>query len=134
MLVKVTCLAVICSVLCILLANASLTCDEVQQNLIPCLPYVSSPATSPPEQCCNGVRTVNDNAQNKPDRQDVCRCLKSLMANVPGLNGTVASTLPSDCGVNFGCTISPNMDCDKYVSHHQPFFSINGFSALLALP
>ncbi|AES79828.2 Lipid transfer protein [Medicago truncatula] len=132
--IKVTCLAMICLVLCIPLANASLTCDEVKQNLTPCLPYVTNPHTlSPPDQCCNGVKTVNDNAQIKPDRQDVCRCLKSLLTGVPGLNGTVASTLPSDCGINFRCPIGPDMDCDKYISHHQPFFSINGFSALLAL-
>jgi len=134
-LVKVTSLAMICLVLCIPLANASLTCDEVKQNLTPCLAYVTSPpASSPSDQCCNGVRAVNDNAQAKPDRQDVCRCLKSIITGVPGLNGTVASTLPSNCGVNFGCPISPDMDCDKYISHHQPSFSINGFSALLALP
>ncbi|KEH40980.1 putative plant lipid transfer protein/Par allergen [Medicago truncatula] len=113
MLTKVTCLAMICLVLSIPLANSAPSCPEVQQTLAPCGPYLIQPGPPPPpEPCCNGVKTLNDQARTQQDRRDVCGCLKSIVAN-PKLNLPAVASLPKDCGVDIGYVISPDMDCSK---------------------
>ncbi|RHN46671.1 putative plant lipid transfer protein/Par allergen [Medicago truncatula] len=115
MFVKVTCLAMICLVLGIPLANAAPSCPEVQQTLAPCVPYVTHPGPpiSPPPPCCNAVKTLNGQSKTTQDRRDVCGCLKSMMGGIPGLNLPAIASLPKDCGVDIGYIISPNMDCNK---------------------
>ncbi|XP_003623593.2 non-specific lipid-transfer protein [Medicago truncatula] len=113
MLLKVTCLAMICLVLGIPLANAAPSCPAVAQTLTPCLPHVSNPGPSPPQPCCNRVKTLNSQAKTTQDRHHVCGCLKSLMAGIPGLNLPAFASVAKDCGVDIGYIISPNTDCSK---------------------
>ncbi|XP_039684108.1 non-specific lipid-transfer protein [Medicago truncatula] len=112
MLVKVTCLAMICLVLGIPLASAAPSCPAVQQTLTTCLLYATNPHGPPPEPCCNGIKTLHGQSQTPLDRRDVCGCLKSMMTNLK-LNLPAVATLPKECGVDLGYVISPDMDCSK---------------------
>jgi hypothetical protein len=124
MLVKVSCLYMICLVLVIPLANAALSCPQVEQILEFCLQYVRLPPGLPPlpEECCNEIRTLNDETQTTPDRQNVCRCLQLLITHIPDINIRALASIPSQCGVDLHYEISSNMDCDKYISPSTLFF------------
>ncbi|KAJ1384229.1 Plant lipid transfer protein/Par allergen [Sesbania bispinosa] len=113
LLVKVTCLAVMCIALGIPLANAALSCGQVQISVAPCIGYLRSAGGAVPAACCNGVRNVNNQARTTPDRQGVCNCLKSSVLRFPGLNPATISSLPGKCGVNLPYKISPSIDCNK---------------------
>ncbi|KAL2326684.1 hypothetical protein Fmac_025742 [Flemingia macrophylla] len=63
--------------------------------------------------CCYGVNTLNNETSNTPDRQEACRCLKTVIQNLPGLNLTTIAALPSNCGVNLPFKITPSIDCSK---------------------
>jgi len=126
LLVKVSCLYMICLVWGIPLANAALSCPQVEHILALCLEYARAPpGLSLPEKCCNDIRGVNDVSQTTSDRQNVCRCLKFLMADLPDIKIPVLASIPSQCGIDLHYEISPTMDCDKYTSPHQPYFSIS---------
>ncbi|AES79824.2 Lipid transfer protein [Medicago truncatula] len=113
MLVKVTCLAMICLVLGIPLANAVITCPDTDITLTACLSYVAYPNPPPPQPCCDAVLDVTAQARTREDRQAVCSCLKGLMIGIPGLDLTALAALPKVCGANIGYEISPGMDCSK---------------------
>ncbi|RHN78453.1 putative plant lipid transfer protein/Par allergen [Medicago truncatula] len=125
MLTKVTCLAMLCLVLGIPIANSAPSCPQVQQTLAPCIPYLTNPGPPPPpDPCCNGYKTLDGQIKTPEDIQDVCYCLKPIVEN-PKLNISALASLPKDCGMDMGYVISPDMDCSKYISHHQPSFSIS---------
>ncbi|OIW00904.1 hypothetical protein TanjilG_19845 [Lupinus angustifolius] len=62
-------------------------------------------------QCCNGIKNLNGMAQNTPDQQSVCNCIK-IAVNESGFtyssfNLDLAASLPKKCGVNVPYQISP---------------------------
>lgn len=94
--------------------EAKITCGKVVARLSRCLPYLrdKGPLAA---KCCEGVKGLNDAADNRTDRQKVCSCLKSLATSISGINFDKAAGLPKKCGVNVPYIISPNIDCSKYV-------------------
>ncbi|AES79805.1 non-specific lipid-transfer protein Cor a 8 [Medicago truncatula] len=114
MLVKITCLSVICLVLAIPLANAAIACNDLLETLYPCVEFITSPGFSDPSSpCCDGIKRINDEAITTLDRQNVCKCLKPVVPVLPGLNPDNFATLPDKCGVNLLFSISPHMNCNK---------------------
>ncbi|WP_102016046.1 non-specific lipid-transfer protein [Klebsiella pneumoniae] len=109
----ITCLVVLCLVLLAPLANAAQSCGQVQLTVAPCIGYLRRPGPSVPVPCCNGVRTVFNQAKTVSDRQADCRCLKSTSLSLPGLNLPALAALPSKCGVNIPYKVSPTIDCNK---------------------
>lgn len=118
MFVKLTCMAMICLVLGTPLADAALSCGQVQLTVAPCLGYLRRPSPSVPAPCCNAIRSVNNQAKTVPDRQGVCSCLKSVL-RLPGLNLPALAALPAKCGVNLPYKVTPSIDCNTYVSSNQ---------------
>ncbi|RHN46672.1 putative plant lipid transfer protein/Par allergen [Medicago truncatula] len=112
-LVKVTCLAMICLVLSIPLANAVITCPDADITLKSCLPYVAHPTQWPPLECCTAVLGLTARAVTREDRQAVCKCLLGLMNGIPGLDLTAFAAVPILCAANIGYIIRPNMDCNS---------------------
>lgn len=112
---KFTFFVVMCMVLDIVpLGDAAVSCGQAQLSIAPCLGYARAPAGGAiPAPCCNGVRTLNSQARTTPDRQGVCRCLKSLAQNFPGINLQNIASLPAKCGVNLPFKPSPSIDCNK---------------------
>ncbi|KAL7000477.1 hypothetical protein U1Q18_001629 [Sarracenia purpurea var. burkii] len=58
-------------------------------------------------------RSLNNAARTTPDRQAACRCLKSSVGAVKGVNIGLAGSLPGKCGVNIPYKISLQTDCTK---------------------
>lgn len=94
------------------LAEAEIPCGRVQITVAPCIGYLRGPGGGVPAACCNGVRSINKEAKTTPDRQGVCRCLKSTVLSLPGLNLATLSALPSKCGINLPYKITPTIDCN----------------------
>lgn len=94
------------------LAEAEIPCGRVQITVAPCIGYLRGPGGGVPAPCCNGVKSINNQAKTTPDRQGVCRCLKTTALSLPGLNLATLAALPSKCGVNLPYKISPTIDCN----------------------
>ncbi|WJX76849.1 hypothetical protein P8452_60224 [Trifolium repens] len=112
MLMKVTFMAMICLVLCIPLANGALSCGQIQLTIAPCIGYLRSGGPSVPAPCCNGVRSVYNQAKSTLDRQNVCRCVKSTVYSLPGINFSALAGVPPKCGVNLPYKIGPSINCN----------------------
>ncbi|KAJ8761346.1 hypothetical protein K2173_001402 [Erythroxylum novogranatense] len=114
MVVKLTYAVIICMVLvgAPLQHCEAITCGQVQGSLLSCLPYLQGRGPPSPA-CCNGVRGLNAAAKTKFDRQQVCRCLKSLASGIRGINYGLGAALPGKCGVRIPFTISPSTDCNR---------------------
>ncbi|XP_038883886.1 non-specific lipid-transfer protein 1-like [Benincasa hispida] len=95
------------------MTEAVVTCNQVISNLNPCVQFVTG-GGAPSGNCCSGVRQLFALAQTTPDRQAVCRCLKSVVNGVrySGKNVANAAALPSKCGVQLPYAIDPNVDCN----------------------
>ncbi|CAJ1948408.1 unnamed protein product [Sphenostylis stenocarpa] len=121
MVTRVFFLAIVCLALgttTIPKAQAAVTCDQVVDNLTPCLSYVMYGGTTVPAQCCNGIRSLYGLAQTTQDRQTVCRCIKNGVSSsgftYSNYNLNLAASLPKKCRVNIPYQISPNTDCSRY--------------------
>ncbi|KAK1312307.1 Non-specific lipid-transfer protein 4 [Acorus calamus] len=109
-----TTLAAIVIVACLLVsgppeADAAITCGQVVSYISSCLPYARGGGAMPPK-CCPGVRALNGAARTTPDRQQACKCIKSLSR---GISIRYASSIPSKCGLSVPYAISPKTDCNK---------------------
>ncbi|KAK3015326.1 hypothetical protein RJ639_007269 [Escallonia herrerae] len=109
---KVACVVVMCMVMTAPYAKAAVSCGMVASNVAPCIGYLQKGGPVP-ANCCSGVRKLASAATTTPDRQAVCKCLKSAAGNVPGVNLSNAAGLPGKCGVNIPYKISPSTDCTK---------------------
>ena len=111
---RLTCMAVMCMVFGALVTEGALTCAQVQNAVMPCATYLTTGGgTTVPAACCSGIRSLNSAANTTPDRQTACRCLVSAVKSLPTVNPSVISGLPAKCGVNLSYEISPNIDCSK---------------------
>ncbi|XP_027351349.1 non-specific lipid-transfer protein 1-like [Abrus precatorius] len=122
LLMKLTSIALMWMVLGSPMAEGALSCGAVQFAVAPCLGYLRAGGGAVPAACCNGARSVYNQAKTTLDRQGVCRCLKSVV-NFPGLNLATLAALPGKCGINLPYKVTPSVDCnkcDKLSSLHEP--------------
>ncbi|PON92750.1 Lipid transfer protein/Par allergen [Trema orientale] len=108
---KLTCMVVMCMVVGAPIAQA-ITCGQVATYVSPCISYLRTGGTVP-GTCCSGVRSLNSAAATTADRQATCRCLVTAASNLPGLNPTLISSLPSACGVSLPFKISSSTNCNN---------------------
>ncbi|KAJ1392099.1 Plant lipid transfer protein/Par allergen [Sesbania bispinosa] len=119
--IKVSCLAVVmmCMVLGVPQSHGALTitCKNVQPRIRSCIEYLKGSGSVVPQPCCNGVRTLNSEANSTAERQALCVCIISAAKSLPaGLNHDKIAALPAKCGVNLPFKLTPSMDCNKYGS------------------
>ncbi|KAH9611089.1 hypothetical protein KSS87_010223 [Heliosperma pusillum] len=104
--------------------DGALNCGTVDQSLFPCLDYFQGGGLgSVPLRCCDGIRTLNNNARTTPDRQEVCVCLKEAANALRNINVGLAASIPPKCGVNLPYKLDPSTDCtkeDRTPSHYHP--------------
>ncbi|CAJ2670777.1 unnamed protein product [Trifolium pratense] len=112
-LIKVTYLTMICLVLSIPLANATVSCCNIETTLIPCIGYIRNPGPSVHAPCCDAVKAVSDAAQTPIDRQDTCKCLMSLIKS-PGIEFQDVASIPDKCGLDPSFVLTPDLDCNTW--------------------
>nr|GLL38183.1 non-specific lipid-transfer protein 2B-like [Ipomoea trifida]GMD44322.1 non-specific lipid-transfer protein 1-like [Ipomoea batatas] len=92
--------------------EAQVTCDTVNSDLGPCVPYViAGIGNGPSSDCCNGLNSLLSAASTQPDRQTACSCLKSLASFISDEQLARAASIPDQCGANIPFTISRDVDC-----------------------
>ncbi|KAI5665063.1 hypothetical protein M9H77_24386 [Catharanthus roseus] len=92
-------------------SEAAMSCSTVINGIYPCYNYVMN-GGDVPAACCNGIKSLNNAAKTRSDRQSVCSCLKSMAKGI-SMNFDNIASLPTKCGVNVPYKISPDMDCAK---------------------
>ena len=125
---KLACAIFLCIMVVAPQAKAAITCATVSKSLVPCIAYLEGGSTPTPG-CCNGVKTLNSLASTPADRRTACGCLKSAVTSFQGIDFAKAAQLPTKCSVNIGYTISPNIDCTKYISIVSLCLSISSFNS-----
>ncbi|XP_019446692.1 PREDICTED: non-specific lipid-transfer protein 1-like isoform X1 [Lupinus angustifolius] len=109
--IKVACVVLICMVVVgALIAQATITCDQVVSGLAPCLTYLQS-GGAVPVTCCNGVKGLVALPKSTADKQTICNCLKSAASSTQ-FDPANAASLPGKCGVNLPYKITPSTDCN----------------------
>ncbi|KAI8014648.1 Non-specific lipid-transfer protein Lac s 1 [Camellia lanceoleosa] len=112
MLIKLACVVLVCMVVIAPHAEAAISCGTVATSLAPCVSYLRTGGqVSTP--CYNGVKSLYSATKTTVDRRTACTCMKTAAASVTGINLSLASSLPSKCGVNIPYKISPSTDCSK---------------------
>lgn len=105
-------MVVVVAALAPLQAEAAVSCSTVASDLSPCINYVLyGGAAAPPVTCCEGIKSLYNQASATADRQAVCSCLKSVASSATPTIITNAAALPSKCGVSIPYKISPSTDC-----------------------
>jgi hypothetical protein len=131
--VKVSCMVVaICMVLMSAnppFAEGTISCQQVTEDLEPCLGDLVGDSSSPSSQCCGGVKNLDSAASTTSDRQTVCNCLKSLASsyNISGEEGSNAAALPGKCGVSLPYKISTSTNCNRYIHNKETVSYSDGF-------
>lgn len=93
-------------------ASSSLTCDDVETNLVSCLSYVNG-GGKVPSSCCIGVKNLLNLAKTRNDRRIACSCVKSLAVKATNDQLKRAQTIPKSCGLIIPFAISRDVDCSK---------------------
>ena len=109
---KFTCMALACMALVAAPQANAMTCGQVATYVAPCISYLRT-GGNVPSTCCSGVRGLNSAASTTSERQNVCRCLLSAAGNIPGMNPTLVSGLPSSCGVSLPFKITASTNCNR---------------------
>ncbi|XWS32427.1 hypothetical protein CRYUN_Cryun23aG0158400 [Craigia yunnanensis] len=93
--------------------QAAVSCDQINECLASCIPYLTSGAGTPSVQCCGGVRKLHKIAQISEDKQAACNCVKQAAARFPTIKEDAASSLPAKCNVQINFPISKNTNCQE---------------------
>ncbi|KAI3683100.1 hypothetical protein L1987_83600 [Smallanthus sonchifolius] len=93
-------------------SDAVISCSTVIQDIAPCVSYLRSGSGMPPSTCCSGAKALAAAAKATLDKQAACSCLQSASKTL-NPNPVLAKSLPGNCGISLGFTISPNVDCSK---------------------
>ncbi|XP_062167129.1 non-specific lipid-transfer protein 3-like [Alnus glutinosa] len=98
---KLTCLALVCTVVIAAKAQRVVPCDEI---------------VSVSDTCCGGILSLRQLTKTKMESRSICTCLKKFLRGFPYTNDHVrlGAALPEKCGVNLPYVISPTMDCNMY--------------------
>ncbi|KAG8363089.1 hypothetical protein BUALT_Bualt09G0135700 [Buddleja alternifolia] len=94
-------------------AEAAISCSTVANDLTPCINFVMYGGVAPPSNCCDGIKTLYNQATATADRQAVCSCLKSVASSATPAIINNAAALPAKCGVSIPYKISPSTDCSS---------------------
>ncbi|XP_021754353.1 probable non-specific lipid-transfer protein 2 [Chenopodium quinoa] len=95
--------------------QAAIPCNQVINELSPCLSYLHSQYSSPSTNCCQGAKYVYKHyGKSKKKRQGVCQCLESVLPLIGQIDGSLISALPQRCGLKLKLPpISQNFNCSQ---------------------
>lgn len=113
---KLTCLVLVCMMVSAAKAKTYLPCNEVVVNsLRPCVIDIAY-GESVSDTCCGGIKSLQHLAKTRAERTSICTCLEQFLDGYPYTDDHVrlGAALPQKCGVNLPYMISPTMDCNRY--------------------
>ncbi|PQP98493.1 non-specific lipid-transfer protein [Prunus yedoensis var. nudiflora] len=77
------------------------------------MPGIPPAGRCPAGGCCPGIKRLVGSATTTADRQNACKCLKTVAGAVKGINPGYAAALPSLCGVKIPYKISTSTNCNS---------------------
>ena len=92
--------------------QAAVSCQDVNEALAACIPYLTSGGT-PSTACCGGVGRLQKLAPTTEDKQAACNCVKDAAAHLPDIKEDAAASLPAKCNVQVSFPISKSTNCQK---------------------
>ncbi|XP_076893467.1 non-specific lipid-transfer protein 8-like [Bidens hawaiensis] len=93
-------------------SDAAITCSTVIKDLQPCVNYLKSGSGMPPPACCSGAKALVAATTATDDKRAACTCLQKVSGSI-NPNPALAKSLPGNCGISLGFTISTSVDCTK---------------------
>ncbi|KAE9598034.1 putative plant lipid transfer protein/Par allergen [Lupinus albus] len=94
-------------------AKVSISCTRVIHEIAPCSDFILK-SNDPSQACCNGVKTLSDEAKSQKDRTDICQCLKQGLSGIGKYDPKRIPQLPKACGLSMTLPpIDQNTDCSK---------------------
>ncbi|KDP45156.1 hypothetical protein JCGZ_15021 [Jatropha curcas] len=87
-----------------------ITCGGALIALQPCLSFLVGIDPSPDASCCQAVASINQQANTKEIRQQLCQCFKQSGSSF-GVQPEKAKQIPDLCHVQVPVPIDPNVDC-----------------------
>ncbi|XP_059428328.1 non-specific lipid-transfer protein 1-like [Corylus avellana] len=111
-LIRLTCMVLMCMMVCAPLAQASISCNQVVGSLASCITYVKSNGSGAvPSACCKGISSLSSSAKTTADRRAACDCLKKAAGAIAGVNRSLIAGLPAKCNVRIPYKISTSTNC-----------------------
>ncbi|XP_051115959.1 non-specific lipid-transfer protein Lac s 1-like [Andrographis paniculata] len=108
---KLACLAIMFFVITFTKVEATVKCSAVLADLSSCYNYVLN-GGQVPLPCCSGTQSLNEAANDTPNAQDVCKCIKIIVPKI-GAKSDFVNNIPKICNVNIPYTYSDALDCSK---------------------
>lgn len=93
----------------------AITCQQVEQNLAPCLPYLTSENGTPAQVCCDGLTSLKQNTPQQADRQQACQCIKDAATRYHNISNGAAKNLPDACKVQINVPVTTDVNCQEWV-------------------
>ncbi|KAJ4843547.1 hypothetical protein Tsubulata_007963 [Turnera subulata] len=109
-------------------SDAAISCSDVIKDLRPCVNYLVKGSGKPPAACCAGASALQSAASTPADKQAACTCIKSAAQKI-NPNPQLAQALPANCGISLPFTVSPTVDCSKFV--HTHIYILFSFATLI---
>ncbi|GAB2224067.1 hypothetical protein Droror1_Dr00004814 [Drosera rotundifolia] len=92
-------------------AEASV-CSQVNVVSGECMPYVMDKASSVASACCSAVNGLVPLLNTATNKEQACKCFKTISSNMPGVDFSRVKNVPSECGIkNFPLPLDPNSSC-----------------------
>ncbi|GAB2224069.1 hypothetical protein Droror1_Dr00004816 [Drosera rotundifolia] len=92
-------------------AEASV-CSQVNVVSGECMPYVMDKASSVTSACCSAVNGLVPLLNTATNKEQACKCFKTISSNMPGVDFSRVKNVPSECGIkNFPLPLDPNSSC-----------------------
>jgi hypothetical protein len=92
------------------------SCEDVINEMSPCLRYLMQREFQPSDTCCNGLKYIIGYFDQKEDRQAICECLKPAASMVGTVDYSIIAALPMYCGISRRLTLPPismDIDCSR---------------------
>ncbi|KAI9073237.1 hypothetical protein K1719_044846 [Acacia pycnantha] len=95
----------------------AITCTGVIQEVHPCRGYIIKAKRIPTKSCCKGVKEIYDKAKTRPDRIEVCECIKRALSVLESsYDPQRIPLIPKTCGLHFSLpAINEHSNCNKVV-------------------
>ena len=95
--------------------DPDVSCADVDENLRPCVGYVTGKEAAPAAECCAGVKRIRAMPSGTADRRQACECVKQAAAKYQPLNADAIRDLPAQCGAPLPFPLTLNFDCTTCV-------------------
>jgi hypothetical protein len=75
------------------------TCDDIKEELAPCISYFAKRVSQPTDTCCSGIKYVGRYLNDQNTRKFVCECIRAAAERLGPVNDRLIA-VPNKCGLS----------------------------------